>query len=408
MLSPLADRRFRLLWTGQTLSGLGDAVTTVALALAVIQATGSATDLGLVLMAAAVPRLLLVLAGGVWADRLPRRLVMLGADGVNLAVQLTIGTELLTGSVRLGHLIVLSALSGAASAFFMPAADGLIPATVGAERLGQANALTQFSKQAGRVLGPMIATSLVVTVGAGWAFVLDAATFAVSVGTLAFLRVRHEPAPRAGFWTELAGGWAELRRHRWYWTNLVVHAVWNLAGSFVNTLGPLIAVRSLGGPVAWGIITQGSAVGAVGGAVLALRVRPERRPLVACNLALAIFGLPLALLAAHAPAPVIAVAGGLAWGGLTFMNSVWLTAVQQHIPAHALSRVMAYDWLTSLGLTPLGLAVAGPVGVAVGPATGLAGMAVLVVGACVLVLAVPEVRRLRLRPAAPREAKVAA
>jgi MFS family permease len=407
MLSSLADRRFRLLWTGQTLSGLGDAITPVALALAVVKATGSATDLGLVLAAAAVPRLLLVLAGGVWADRLPRQRVMLSADVVNLFVQLMIGLELLGGTVRVGHLAVLAALSGAASAFFMPAADGLIPATVPADRLQQANALTQFSRQAGRVLGPAIATSLVITAGAGWAFLLDAATFAASIATLALLRVRHEPAPREGFWAELAGGWTEMRRHRWYWTNLVTHAIWNLISACYNTLGPLVAVTALGGEVAWGVITQGAAVGAVGGAVLALRARP-RRPLIACNLALTIVGVPLVLLAAHAPAALIAVTTGLAFGGLAFMNTVWLTVVQQRIPARALSRVMAYDWLTSLGLTPVGLAVAGPLGAAAGVSRTLVGAAVLVVLSCLLVLAVPEVRRLALDPAIQLEEKVPA
>jgi hypothetical protein len=407
MSSPLADRRFRLLWSGQTLSGLGDAITPVALALAVIHATGSATDLGLVLAAAAVPRLLLVLAGGVWADRLPRQRVMLSADVVNLLVQAAIGLELFGGSVRIGHLAVLAALSGAASAFFMPAADGLIPATVDEDRLQQANALTQFSRQAGRVLGPMIATTLVVTAGAGWAFMLDAGTFAVSIATLALLRVRHEPGPREGFWTELAGGWTEMRRHRWYWTNLITHAVWNLISACYNTLGPLVAVTALGGELAWGVITQGAAIGAVAGAVLALRVRP-RRPLIACNLALTIVGVPLVLLAAHAPAALIAATTGLAFGGLAFMNTIWLTVVQRHIPPRALSRVMAYDWLTSLGLTPAGLAVAGPLGAAAGVSRTLVGAAVLVVLACLLVLAVPEVRRLTLAHPADTEEKAAA
>jgi hypothetical protein len=191
-----------------------------------------------------------------------------------------------------------------------------------------------------------------------------------------------------------------MRRHRWYWTNLIVHAIWNLASACYLTLGPLVAVRSLGGQVAWGVITQGGAIGAVAGAVLALRLRP-RRPLTACNLLLALFGLPLALLAARAPAPLVAAAAGLSFGGLTFMNSVWLTAVQQYIPARALSRVMAYDWLTSLGLTPVGLALAGPLGAAVGAPAALAGTAVLVVTACVLVLAVPDVRRLALSAPAP-------
>ncbi len=401
MFSALADRRFRLLWSGQTLSGLGDSITPIALTLTVVKATGSATDLGLVLAAAAVPRLIFVLVGGVWADRLPRQRVMLGADLVNLLVQTAIGLQLLGGTMGIGRLAALSALSGVASAFFMPAADGLIPATVDEAHLGQANALTQFSQQAARVLGPMVATTLVLTAGAGWAFLLDAATFAVSVVTLALLRVRHEPAPREGFWAELAGGWTEMRRHRWYWTNLIAHAVWNLISACYLTLGPLVAVTALGGEFAWGIITQGAAVGAVAGAVLAMRVHP-RRPLVACNLALTIVGLPLVLLAAHAPAALIAVTAGAAFGGLTFMNTIWLTVVQQRIPARALSRVMSYDWLTSLALAPAGLAVAGPLGAAAGVSATLIGAAVLVVTACLLVLFVPEVRRLSATPE-PRE-----
>jgi MFS family permease len=402
MRSPLADRRFRLLWAGQTLSGLGDAVTPVALALAIVKATGSAFDLGLVLAAAAVPRLCLVLAGGVWADRLPRQRVMLTADVVNLLVQLAIGLELLNGSVDIVHLAVLAALSGAASAFFIPAADGLVPATVPADRLQQANALVQFSRQAGRLLGPLIATSLVVTAGAGWAFILDAVTFGISVVTLAMLRVKHEPMPREGFWTELAGGWAEMRRHRWYWTNLIAHSVWGICSACYYTLGPVVAVTALGGAVAWGVISQGAALGAVAGAVLALRTRPGR-PLVAGNLTLTALCAPLALLAVRAPALVIAVAAALAWAGLSFTNTVWLTVVQQHIPPRALSRVMAYDWLTSLALTPIALAAAGPLSSVIGVSDTLAGASAAVLLACLLVLAVPEVRRLTLSRTTPAE-----
>lgn len=166
-------------------------------------------------------------------------------------------------------------------------------------------------------------------------------------------------------------------------------------------------MTALGGAVAWGVISQGAAIGAMAGAVLGLRLRP-RRPLIACNLALAIVGVPLALLAAHAPAMLVAVTAGLAWGGLTFMNTLWVTVIQQRIPARALSRVMAYDWLVSLGLTPLGLAVAGPLGAAAGVSWTLVGAAVLVVLACLLVLAVPEVRRLTHAPRTRVEEKAAA
>ena len=352
------------------------------------------------LAAAAIPRLLLVLAGGVWADRLPRQRVMLAADAVNLFAQTAIGVELLSGSIRIGHLAALSALSGAASAFFMPAADGLIPATVDAAHLQQANALTQASRQASRVLGPLLATTLVVTAGAGWAFLFDAATFAVSVGTLALLRVEYEPAPREGFWAELAGGWAELRRHRWYWTNLIAHAVWNLISACFNTLGPLVAVTALGGQFAWGVITQGAAIGAVAGSVLAMRVHP-RRPLVACNLALTIVGAPLVLLAAHAPAALISVTAGLAFGGLDLHEH---HLADRRPAAHPRAGAVAGDGLRLAHLARADPGRprpgAGPLGAAAGVPGTLVGAAVLVVAACLLVLAVPEVRRLGAAPAA--------
>src|SRR4051812_15254511 len=129
-MHPLRDGRFRLLWAGQTLSSIGDAVTPVALALAVVTATGSATALGLVLAAQAVTQVALILPGGVWADRLPRRRVMLTADVIRALTHMLMGAELIGGGVNIAHLAVLAAVSGAASAFFLPASSGLVPATV--------------------------------------------------------------------------------------------------------------------------------------------------------------------------------------------------------------------------------------------------------------------------------------
>lgn len=390
---PLADRRFRLLWVGQSASAVGDQIVPVALALAVLDASGSASDLGLVLAAEAVPRLLLLLAGGVWADRLSRQKVMLGADVVNLVAQLAMGVELLSGSVDVAHLMVLSACSGAAGAFFAPAATALVPATVVPAQLSRANALLGISQQAASVVGPALATGIVLSVGGGWAMIINAATFAVSIATLMALRVPHTAVARQGFRTELAQGWHELRRRRWYWTNVLSHAGWNLGRATFQTLGPLVAVRSLGGDLAWGLIVQGSMIGALVGAVVALRVRPSR-PLVVANLGLATGGLPLVLLAIPAPAMVVAVAAAVMYAGLTTMQALWNTAVQQNVPGETLSRVSAYDWLVSLGLNPLGLALAGPLGERIGVSTTLIGAAVVLSGSSLAVLAVPDVRAL--------------
>ncbi|WP_051898192.1 MFS transporter [Sciscionella sediminilitoris] len=398
---PLGNRKFLLLWIGRSMSLLGDGILPVALTLAIIKGTGSAADLGLVLAAEAVPQLVLLLVGGVWADRLPRRWVMFSADVLNLAAQTAMGTELLVSGVHIPHLMIFAACAGTANAFFWPASDAIVPATVATTQLPSANALLGLSKQIGIVLGPAIATTLAVTVGAGWAMLANAVTYAISLGTLALLRVAHVPAERAGFWTELRQGWRELWRHTWYWTNLIAHSCWNLARSAYQTLGPLVAVTMLGGQVSWGMIAQGAAVGGLIGAFVALRIRP-RRPLVVGNLALALGCVPPALLAVPVTAPVIAVAAGFMYGGLTVLNALWQTTVQQRIPAQSLSRVMSYDWLVSLGLTPLGQALAGPIAAGVGTRTTLIGAAVLVGVSCLGMLALPAVWQLSGTPREPQ------
>ncbi|MEV6865431.1 MFS transporter [Streptosporangium subroseum] len=406
--APLRDPRFCLLWTGQTLSNVGDAVTTVALALAIVTATGSATDLGVVLAAQAIATVALMLPGGVWADRLPRQRLMLAADLVRGLTHAVMGFELITGTVDIVHLATLAAVSGAASAFFLPASTGLVPATVTQEHLPAANALMAIGRRGSMLLGPGIATALALTAGPGWALILDAVTFVVSATLLGRLRLAPIPsAPRERFTRQLVEGWTELHRHRWYWTNLVGHSLWNMGRCVLITIGPVIAIGSLGGELAWGTIVQGGTVGALCGALIALRAKP-RRPLVTANIALALGALPLVLLAAGAPALIVGVAYGLMTGGVSFMAPIWETAVQEHIPAEAISRVSAYDWMLSLGLTPLGMALAGPLAATVGATATLYGTAALLAISCLGVLVLPDIRNLRQgsADAAPNASRV--
>ncbi|MBB2912101.1 MFS family permease [Streptosporangium becharense] len=397
--APLRDRRFLLLWSGQTLSHVGDAITAVALALAIVKATGSATDLGIVLAAQSVATVTLMLPGGVWADRLPRHRVMLTADVVRGIAHAVMGIELVTGTVDIVHLAVLAAVSGAGSAFFLPATTGLVPATVAPELLPRANALMAIAQRGAMLLGPGIATTIALTAGPGWALLLDAVTYAVSAVLLGRLRIPPVPAaPHEPFVRQLADGWLELGRHRWYWTNLIGHSLWNLGRCVLITVGPVIAVGSLGGELAWGTIVQGGTIGALCGALLVLRVRP-RRPLAAANIGLALGALPLVALAAGAPALVVAAAYGMMTGGLAFMAPLWETAVQEHIPAEAVSRVSAYDWMLSLGLMPFGMALAGPLADAAGTAVTLYGSAAVIAISSLGVLLLPDIRDLGMRDA---------
>jgi hypothetical protein len=262
--------------------------------------------------------------------------------------------------------------------------------------LQQANALMSLSRSVALVAGPTIAGLLVAGVGPGWVFAIDAATFAVSGGSLACLRLPRSAtgSPRATVLMELRGGWREVRSRTWVWATVVRFSISNLAITPLFVLGPFVAQESLGGATAWGLIGTAAGIGAVLGDAAALRLRPCR-PLLVGGLAASLWALEPALLARPSPTAVIAVAGALGFGASGFSNALWFTALQQRIPREALSRVSSYDWLGSIAFQPAGFALAGPLAVAIGvPATLLAAATVQATG-CIAVALAPGVRSFR-------------
>ena len=187
-LSVLRERPYRLLFAGQAVSLLGDSMVNVSLAFAVIGLGGSATEIGLVFAARSLALIGCLLAGGVVADRVPRRTVLIGADLVRVASQGALAAALILGEPSAWVLAALSTVTGAATGFFNPASTGFLPSVVSPERLQQANALRGLASSAGRIAGPIVAGVLVATAGAGWALAVDAATFAVSAAFLARIR----------------------------------------------------------------------------------------------------------------------------------------------------------------------------------------------------------------------------
>ena len=223
MVKVLREREFRLLWLGQTASMIGDRLVFVALALYVTE-IGTPTDVGIVLAAHAFPLVAFLILGGVWADRLPRHKVMVATDLIRFAAHALLATLILTGGVEIWHIVVIEAVFGAAEAFFRPAYTGLVPQTVPEELLQEANAATALVNTMAEFAGPALSTALVLGVGAGWAFALDAATFLVSAAFVIRVRPRRrgEPRPPSSVLSDLREGWTEFRARAWVWGTVAI------------------------------------------------------------------------------------------------------------------------------------------------------------------------------------------
>lgn len=387
---------FRRYWAGQAVSSVGDRLAPVALAFALLAAGGSAADLGLVLAAAGAPYVLVLLAGGVWADRLEPRRVMMAADVVRCGAQAASGALLVTGSASVASLMACQALYGTAQAFFDPASTAMVPATVPAGALQDANALMGIQRNAALVLGPSLAGAVVVAVGGGWGLVLDAGTFALNALVLSRLRVRAPAVASAGtFAADLRAGWRIFTARTWLWASVLQFSAFvGFVIGPLQVLGPLQAHLRLGGAAAWAAIAASQGVGALAGGVLAMRVRPARPLAVGFSALLLTWPLLLSMLALAAPAPLVALCALPAGAGLALFGTLWNTALQENVPRAALARVSAYDWLGSRALQPVGLALTGALVAAAGAGGGLALVALWCAVTTLAALAVPAVRGL--------------
>src|SRR2546430_2730973 len=357
--NPLRHRAFRNQFLAQAVSMTGSALTPVAMAFGVLQATGSAADLGLVLAAYTVPMLVFMLAGGVWADRLPRQRMMMAADAVRCLTQTAFGVLLLAGHARLWEMVLLQAFAGTAAAFYLPASMGLTKATVPNELLQEANGLLALTRNVTFTVGPLVAGTIVAFVGAGWALVFDGLTFGGSVFFLSLLRLAARPAgpARSPFLAEVRGGWREVSRRTWVWLSIIYYMVFNLIFAGVQVLGPAAVSGRAHAALGWGAVAAALSGGELLGNALSVRIRP-RRLLVASRYG-ELLAIPLLVaLGLGAPVAELVVTGVLLGVAISFPDALWLTALQQHIPEAALSRVTSFDYLGSFVLRPVSYTVA--------------------------------------------------
>lgn len=394
-LGALEEPQFRRLFFARAFSQLGDGLLPVAHSFAILQVDPSPSSIGFVLAARSVPLILFLLVGGVWADRLDRRRLMLATDLLRAGTQGVLAFLLLTGRAELWHLIALAFLYGIGSAFFFPASTGVLPQLVSGARLQEANALLTLTESGFQVLGPVLAGVIIAVANPGWAIAVDSVTFLVSAAFLARLTLPAAAARvQLGFLTELREGWREFRSRTWLWVDGLYSALGNaLTLAPLFALGPVVAERELDGASSWATIVTFAGVGAVAGGVVAIRLKPAR-PLRAGVAALSLLAAPPALLAIPADTVAVGVAAFFAALGLSFFNTVFVTTLQEYVPPESLSRVSSIDWLLSVGLQPIGFALAGPLAETIGLSATLACAAAWSVVSTAVVLAVPSVRNL--------------
>lgn len=395
LLQPLRQGQFALLWTGQTISRLGDFVYGTVLTWTVYAISGSSAAAGTVLTAFSIPQLILLLAGGVVGDRLPRRSVLLVADTVSGISVGAVALLALMGHLTIPALIVLSAVLGTVSAFFLPAYVPIIPEIVPQDRLQAANALGAVTLSTTAIAGPSLG-ALLYTVGrSALAFGFDTLTFVVAAITSFALRVPNRPvALQKSVWADLKEGWAYMRRTTWLWLSITFASLYHVvSGSPFVVLLPAVLRHLHLGIVYLGItFTISGVAGVLSNVVLAHLPQIRRRGIV-LYAGWSLLGLS-SLLAGIAPSyPFIAL--GAVLMGIGFASeTIWMTLVQERVPADYMSRVTSLDMLGSFALRPIGLAGAGLLAAAVGARPvlivgGSIGFAVFVLGAMI-----PAIRRL--------------
>ncbi|MFE4590250.1 MFS transporter [Streptomyces laurentii] len=396
VLAPLRHRSFRDLVAGRTMTHCANAMAPIALAFAVLDLTGSAIDVGIVVGARSVANILLVLFGGILADRMPRALILQGSSLAAATVQAAAALALLTDAASIGVLVALSVVNGAVSALSMPASASLVPQTVPAGELRAANALSRMGVNAGMIAGASGGGMVTAVAGPGWGIAANAVVFALAALAYHGVRVpRATPAERtpARPLRELREGWQEFTARTWVWVVVLQFFVVNaVTAGGIQVLGPTLA-DSVYGRTAWGLVLAVQMGGALIGGFLVGRSRSRH----ALRIGVAVVALDaLPLLALAESAPLTLLVGAMFVNGLALeqFGVAWDLSLQENVPADRLARVYSYDMLGSILALPLGEMTAGLLSERFGIRTTLLGGGCLIVLATVAALCSKDVRSL--------------
>jgi MFS family permease len=366
-LRPFRHREYRLLATSMAASLFASGLWLVAGVYQVIALGGGPSELSIVATATAVGLLVSALGGGVAADRLPKRALLLGVEGVRVVAAATAGVLAVTGALQLWHLAVISFVLGAAEAFFFPAYSAILPTLLPADELLAANGVEGTLRPvAQQALGPALAGVLVGAFAPSAALLLAATIYAIAAVTLvAMRRVAVPPAGEHGsVLGDLAEGFRYLFRTGWLFATLAFATLYVLV-----LIGPIevllpFAVRDQtgGGASSFALVLGAFGVGGAIGSLVVSSLRLPRRYLTAMNLLWGAGAAPLALIGVTTHLWVMAAAAFVVGFTGAAAMVIWGTLLQRRVPPHLLGRVSSLDFFVSLALMPVSMAVAGPVG----------------------------------------------
>jgi Transmembrane secretion effector len=374
ILKPLAVRDFAFLWTGMTVSMIGDGIYLVSIAWQVLSIENRPGALALVGIAWSLPQVVLVMASGALSDRVDRRVLMVAGDAIRFVAIGSLGVLSIADQLTIPIVIGLVVVYGVGQAVFQPAFTAITPAIVPADLLVQANSLAQLVRPfAMTLIGPLVGGLLITWFDVGVAFLADAATFAFSSVMILAMRSRRRAATnreeRGSFVGDVVEGLRYVRSQRWLLIAMVAATVSLLAvwGPW-ETLVPFVVKNDLGGQgSSLGFVFGAGGVGAViAAAVFGQRGTLPRRPVTAMYLAwaLGMFGTAgFGFVTSVWQAMVVAF---VTEASITYLVVVWVTLVQRLVPDRLLGRVFALDWMISTMGVPLSFAITGPVAEAIG------------------------------------------
>jgi MFS family permease len=387
-------RDFRLLWSGQFISLIGDAAFFTALGWRAFTLVGS-SRLGIVFLFQAIGLLATLLIGGALADRIPRRTMMIASDLSRCAVVATLAVVDASGHLTFTLLVVLTFLNGLGDGFFFPAVGGIVPLVVEQRALPSANSLIGVARWGAFIVGPALAAGLYAATGSSVVFALDAASFVVSAVLLWQLRPRAvEPEPGEGTFREIASGVRYVAKIPWLWVTITLFAlILMLQLAPQQVLMPALVHEHFDrGVGAYGFLVTMFGVGTVIGTLAFGQLQPRKRRGIVNYTFWLVNSLAIAALALSPwfqLAALFALVRGLCVG---FGVAMWETMLQELVPDHLLSRVVSLDFFGSFGLMPVGLAFAAAIATLASPGTIIAAGALISAGMIAVTMTRPWLR----------------